>query len=74
MLSLQTENTHTQTHTRGQTTQMSPSLTPELPHAAAPRTHSLGERQTKKWRKKLAEKKTNTHSLAHSELQNRFPQ
>ncbi len=65
MLSLQTENTHARTHTQGQTTQMSPSLTPELPHAAAPRTHSLGERQTKKMEKK-APRKQNQHSLTHS--------
>jgi len=63
--SKQKTHTHTHTHTQGQTTQMSPSLTPELPHAAAPRTHSLGERQTKKMEKK-APSKQNQHSLTHS--------
>ncbi len=66
MLSLQTENAHTHTHTytQGQTTQMSPSLTPELPHAAAPRTHSLGERQTKKNGEKSSQKTKPTLTLS----------
>jgi hypothetical protein len=63
MLSLQTENTHT--HNDKPLKWVPPSHLSFLTRLLHALTHSASDKQ-KKWRKKLPENKTNSHSLARS--------